>query len=95
MLRELAERHRVRVTGDERAGSFAAGDVEGEYEFGEDGLRGRFASRRVKGEFSIKMGKATVTVIERPFWLLEALLRRKIAEGMDAFLNELASCRAR
>ena len=50
-----------------------------------------FAAHGVAGEFSFEVGKATVTVIEKPFWLPEMLLRSKIVEGLDLFRNEVGS----
>ena len=94
VLRQLAEANHVRVTGDEHTGSFSSGDVEGDYQFREDGLHGKFATRGITGEFSFEIGKATVTVIKRPFWLAEMLVRRKIAEGLETLGNELASWRS-
>ena len=94
ILCKLAEQNHVRVNGNEHAGSFSGRGVEGDYEFGEDGLHGRFAAHGVTGEFSFEIGKAAVTVIEKPFWLPEMLLRRQITEGLDIFWNELASWRS-
>jgi len=94
MLRKLAEANHVRVTGDEHTGSFSSGDVEGDYQFREDGLHGTFATCGVTGEFSFEIGQATVTVIEKPFWLPETLLRHKIVEGLNTLGNELASWRS-
>ena len=91
MLCKLAERNHVRVTGDEHGGSFSSGGVDGAYQFREDGLYGRFSGHGVAGEFSFEIGKVAVTVIEKPFWLPEMLLRQKITEGLDALRNELAS----
>jgi hypothetical protein len=88
-LRKLAEQNHVCVTGDEHAGSFSSCGVEGDYEFGEDSIRGRFTAHGVRGEFSLEIGKAVVTVIEKPFWMPEVLLKQKIADGMDAVWNEL------
>jgi hypothetical protein len=90
MLCKLAEQNHVRVTGNEHTGSFSCRGVEGDYEFGEDGIHGRFASHGVAGEFSFEIGKATVTVIGKPFWLPEMLLKQKITEGLDTLWNELA-----
>ena len=90
MLCKLAEINQVRVTGNEHAGSFSCCGVEGDYEFGEDGIRGKFTGHGVTGRFSFEIGKATVTVIEKPFWLPEMLLRQKITEGLDALWKELA-----
>jgi hypothetical protein len=94
LLCKLAEQNHVRVTGDEHTGSFSGRNVAGDYEFGEDGINGKFAAYGVTGQFSFEIGKATVTVIEKPFWLPELLLRRKITEGLDMFWNELASWRS-
>jgi hypothetical protein len=90
MLCKLAEQNHVRVTGNERTGSFSCRDVEGDYEFGEDGIHGTFAGHGVTGEFSFEIGKAAVTVTDKPFWLPEMLLKQKITEGLDTFCNELA-----
>ena len=90
LLYRLAEQNHVRVTGNEHTGSFSGREVEGDYEFGEDGLHGRFAAHGVSGEFSFEIGKATVTITKKPFWLPEALLRQKVTEGLDTLLNELA-----
>jgi hypothetical protein len=90
MLCKLAARNQVRITGNELTGSFSGHGVEGDYEFGENGIHGTFAGYGVKGEFSFEIGVATVTVIEKPFWLPEVLLRQKITEGLDALCNELA-----
>ncbi len=94
LLCRLAEQNRIRITGDEVAGSFLGRDVAGDYTFGEDAIRGRFAAHGVAGDFSFEVGKATVTVIQRPFWLPEMLLRSKIVEGLDLFRNEAASGRS-
>jgi hypothetical protein len=94
MLRALAERNHVRITGDERSGSFSGRAVEGAYEFGEEGIRGTFASHGVTGAFSFETGKGTVTVTKKPFWLPEMVLRQKITEGLDALRHELASWRS-
>ena len=94
LLCRLAEQNRIRITGDELAGSFLGREVAGDYEFGGDAIRGRFASHGVAGEFSFEVGKATVTVIEKPFWLPEMLLRSKIVEGLDLFRNEVGSGQA-
>ena len=91
MLRKLAEENHVRVTGNERAGSFSGRGVEGDFEFVENGLHGRFAGHGVTGEFSFELGKAAVTITNKPFWLPEALLKQKITEGLDTFCAELVS----
>jgi hypothetical protein len=90
MLCKLAGQNMVRVVGNEQIGSFSCDGVEGEYEFSQDAMRGRFVAHRVSGEFSFATGKATVTVIEKPFWLPENLLKQKIAEGLDTLSQELA-----
>jgi hypothetical protein len=83
MLCKLAEQNHVQVTGNERAGSFAFRGVEGVYEFGENCLHGKFAGQGVTGEFSFEIGKAAVTITDKPFWLPETLLKQKITEGLD------------
>jgi hypothetical protein len=90
MLCKLAEQNHVRVNGNEHAGSFSGRDAEGDYEFGENGIRGRFATHGVAGEFSFEIGKAIITVVKKPFWLPEMLLKQKIAEGLNTLWNELA-----
>ena len=94
MLRTLAEQNRVCVTGSEQTGSFSGRNVEGDYAFGEDGIRGKFTAHGVRGEFSFEIGKVTVTVFDKPFWLPEMFLRHKITEGLDALSNELALSRS-
>ena len=94
VLCKLAEQNHVGVTGDEHTGSFSGRNVAGDYAFGEDGIHGKFAAHGVTAEFSFEIGKVTVTVIEKPFWLPEMLLRHKIAEGLDTLGNELASWRS-
>src|ERR1039457_6465689 len=83
MLCKLAEQNHVRVTGNEHTGSFSSRGVEGDYEFGENRIRGTFAGHSVTGQFSLETGKATVTVIKKPFWLPEMLVKQKITEGLD------------
>ena len=91
MLCKLAEQNHVRVTGNEHTGSFSCRGVEGDYEFGEDGIHGKFTSHGVTGEFSFEIGKAIVNIIAKPFWLPEGLVKQKITEGLDTLWNELAS----
>ena len=62
MLCKLAEQHHVRVTGNERTGSFSCRGVEGDYEFGEAGLRGKFAARGVSGQFSLATGQTCALI---------------------------------
>jgi hypothetical protein len=90
MLCKLAEQHQVRVTGNECAGSFSHREVEGNYEFDAAGMHGKFGGYGVTGEFRFELGKATVTVLEKPFWLPEGMLKQKIAEGLDTLLKTLA-----
>jgi hypothetical protein len=83
MLCKLAEQNQVRVTGNERAGSFSGHGMEGDYKFGEDGIHGKFAGHGVTGAFAFEIGKASVTINDKPFWLPEKLLKQKIAEGLN------------
>jgi len=94
VLCKLAEQHHVRVTGNEHAGSFSCRGVEGDYAFGDSGMRGKFASRGVTGEFSFEIGKVIVTVIAKPFWLPEMLVKQKIMEGLDTLWEEMAQLRS-
>ena len=89
MLCKLAGQNHVHLTGDEHAGSFFCHGVEGNYEFGEGGLRGTFAGHGASGVFSFEAGQVAVTVNEKPFWLPEAFLNQKITDGLDAFCREL------
>ena len=89
MLRKLAEKKHVLVTGNERTGSFSGRGVAGDYDFGETGIRGKFAGHGVTGEFSFTIGEVAVTVMDKPFWLPEKLLKQKLTQGLDAFCNEL------
>jgi hypothetical protein len=90
MLCKLAEQNRVCITGDEHTGLFSGRGVEGDYQFGEDGIHGKFAGHGANGEFSFEIGNASVTVINKPFWMPEMLLKQKVAEGLDALWKELA-----
>jgi len=89
MLCKLADQNHVCITGDERAGTFSGRGVDGDYEFGEDGIHGKFTGHGVTGDFSYQIGKAAVTITDKPFWLPEMLLKQKITDGLDAFCNEL------
>ena len=90
ILCKLAEQNEIHVTGNERTGSFSSSGVEGNYEFGEQRIRGTFAGHGVKGEFSFEIGTADVTITDKPFWLPEVILKRKITEGLDKLCDELA-----
>ena len=57
-------------------------------------MRGKFAGGGVTGEFSFEIGKAIVTVITKPFWLPEMLVKQKIMEGLDTLWEELAQLRS-
>lgn len=89
-LCKLAVENQVIVVGNEHTGSFSRKDLQGDYQFGEGSMKGRFSSHGVNGEFTIENGEAAVTVIEKPFWLPESLLKRKIAEGLDMLWKELS-----
>ncbi len=89
-LCELAEQNDIHVTGNQRTGSFSSSGAEGNYELGENFIRGTFAGHGVKGEFSFEVGKAAVTITDKPFWLPEMLLKQKITEGLDKLCDELA-----
>ena len=89
MLSKLAEENDVRVTGNPQAGSFSGRGVAGEYRFSDGGMNGQFTGHSVTGEFSFVTGQATVTVIEKPFWLPESLLKQKISEGLDRLCKAL------
>jgi hypothetical protein len=89
MLCKLAEDNHVRLTGNELAGSFSGGGVEGHYEFTENGISGTFLGHKLAGHFSFAIGTVTVTVKDKPFWLPEALVKQKIADGLDTFGNAL------
>jgi hypothetical protein len=89
-LCELAEQNHVQVTGNEQNGSFSCHGVEGDYVFGEGGIRGKFAGHGVTGEFSFETARAVVAITDKPFWLPEILLKEKIAEGLDTLCSKLA-----
>jgi hypothetical protein len=87
MLCELAKQNQVLIIGDEHTGSFSCRGVQGDYQFNGGGMQGKFSGHGVTGEFSLATDSAIVTVIEKPFWLPESLLKRKIAEGLDSLLS--------
>ena len=69
MLCKLAEQNSVHVTGNEQAGLFSGSGVDGDYQFVEDGIHGKFAGHGITGEFSFEVGKAAVTITDKPFWM--------------------------
>jgi hypothetical protein len=89
MLSKLAGQKHVHVAGNELAGSFSCRGVKGDYEFGGNGFHGKFAGHGVTGEYSFEIGRAIVTIIDKPFWLPKMLLKQKITEGLDSFCAEL------
>ena len=91
MLRKLAEQNHICVTGNERAGSFTFRGGVGAYEFAEDRIHSTFAGHGVTGALSFEIGKAALTITDKPFWLPEMLLKQKMTEGLDALCVELAS----
>ena len=91
MLCKLAEQNHVHVTGNESAGSFSRRGVEGEYKFGAAGIYSQFDAYGVTGDVFFEIGKATVIITHKPFWLPEMLLKQKITERLDTFCTELAS----
>ena len=94
MLRKLADQNHVCITGDERAGTFSGVGVDGDYEFSEAGIHGKFAGHGVTGDFSLQTGKVAVTITDKPFWLPEMLLKEKITEGLNRLCEELTSRRS-
>jgi hypothetical protein len=90
LLCKLAEQNHVHVSGNEHAGSFLGRGVEGDYRFGENGIHGKFAGHGVTGTFSFEIGKAAVTINDKPFWMPKTLLKQKITEGLDTLGKELA-----
>ena len=91
VLCKLAEQNQVCVTGNEHTGSFSGHGMEGDYEVGEEVIHGKFAGHGLAGAFSFEIGKAAVTITDKPFWLPEALLKQKITKGLDTLCNELGS----
>lgn len=90
-LCKLAEQNHIRITGDERTGSFSGRGVAGDYQLGDDGSQGTFAGHGVTGKFSLTPGEVAVTITGKPFWLPETLLRQRLADGLDRFCNDLAT----
>jgi hypothetical protein len=82
-LCKLAVENQISVVGDEHTGSFSGQGLQGDYQFGERSMKGKFSSHGVRVEFGIENGEAAVSVIEKPFWLPESLLKRKIEDGLD------------
>lgn len=71
MLCKLAAQNAVKITGDERAGSFSSGGVAGNYEFGADCLHGNLAGHGVTGEFRFEISKVgNVNFFGRSAWRL-------------------------
>ena len=79
----MAEQNQVRVAANERTGSLSGDGIEGDCKFGDDGIHGKFAGHRITGAFSFEIGTGAVTITDKPFWLPELLLKRKVTEGLD------------
>lgn len=94
MLCKLAEQNHICVTGNERTGRFSFQGGTGTYEFADEGVHGTFAGHGITGAFSFEIGRATVTVTDKPFWLPEVLLKHKIEEGLDDLCAKLTSRRS-
>ena len=89
MLCKLAEQNHVCVTGNERTGTFSFRGGAGTYEFADDGVHGTFAGHGITGAFSFEIGRAAVTITDKPFWLPEVLVKHKTGEALDALCAEL------
>jgi hypothetical protein len=90
-LQALAGQHGVQIHGDGRAGEFfhlgrEQSKVSGNYRFEPDGrLRGEFIGNflgKLAGTIVVQTGKAEVTITAKPFLLLEAVLKAKLAEAL-------------
>ncbi len=88
-LVRVAEKNHVRLTGDDQVGSFAGHGVAGDYAFSPNGIHGRFAGHGITGEFAFEADAASVTILDKPFWIPETLLRQKITAGLDELWKEL------
>ena len=88
-LSKLADAQEIRLTGSETGGAFSGRGADGSYAFTDAGVSGRFTAYGVSGEFRLEPGKATIEVIEKPFWLPESLLTQKLGEGLGAFCAAL------
>ena len=86
----LAGQNHVSVIGNEQHGSFSARGIAGDYELDDNGIHGKFAGHGVLGAFSFETGKVAITVIEKPFWLPEGILKQKITEGLETLCNKLS-----
>ena len=96
-VRKLAETYGVRLVCNDNKGTFSkSGDprVEGEYEFTNTGLIGKFSAHialgSIIGSFQFSPRQASVEIIHKPFFVPEALLKSKIAEGLAGFFKKLA-----
>jgi len=96
-LRKLAETYGVHLVRSDNKGTFSkSGDpkVEGEYEFTSTGLNGNFSAHialgSIIGNFQFSPRQAAVEITHKPFFVPEALLKSKIAEGLAGFLKKLA-----
>jgi hypothetical protein len=97
-LLKLAGANGVQLVGNETKGKFTSDGnpkVEGDYEFTDLGLKGNFAAHlpfgSIVGNFNFSPQQAAVEVTHKPFFAPEALLRSKIAEGLDGFFKLLAA----
>jgi hypothetical protein len=96
-LQALAGQHDVGIDGDEQAGDFRHPHsnqprITGHYTVDTDGnTRGDFTGNvmgRVAGNFALTMGKAEVTITEKPFLLPEAILENALMKALKNFCAE-------
>ncbi|MGB8369699.1 MAG: hypothetical protein ACLPYZ_02150 [Limisphaerales bacterium] len=93
-LQELARQHDVHIIGNEQAGDFCYPDLEqpkvkGNYAFEQNGdIRGTFAGHvlgKLAGGFVVTTGKVEITITEKPFLMLEVVLKSKLSEALKEF----------
>lgn len=93
-LQALSEQHNIRIQGNELAGDFCHPNPEqpkvtGHYAFEPNGnIRGDFTAQimgKLAGSFALGMGKAEVTITEKPFLLPEAVLKSTLSTALTDF----------
>jgi hypothetical protein len=99
-LQSLAGQYNVRIRGNDLAGDFCHPDPEqprvtGHYVFDPNGdLHGDFTGHvlgKLAGRFSLVMGKAEITVTEKPLLLPEAVLKSKLSIALKDFCDRFAA----
>jgi hypothetical protein len=99
-LQALAKQHEVQIHGDDSAGDFCHPNLQqpkvtGRYAFEPNGdIRGDFTGNfmgKLAGSFVLATGKAEITIIQKPLFLPEPLLKSNLEAGLKKFCAVFSS----